>query len=240
MINFTLKQKKRFLSLLCLVFVSFAASSQNLWSCQSLSSDISKWNEIKTPFGSKNKKAATALCTTFGLNNSGKLSVDYVIQCEDSIGEEKIMNSVEAWLAELFPKADNSIIASNKNDHSVVVRGMSMGKVGEALDFVSMNTIRAAFEIEVYVKVNRVRVIMRSNEYKVTKTSNSNGAILERYSTAMANAFPFNQKSDHKDSYAMAYLNTYSNFFNYAGWLVNYLNANCTATTNSPTVSDDW
>lgn len=240
MIKFTLSTFKRMFLLLSLAMISLSASSQNKWSCESLAKDIAKWNEVKSAAGTKNKKTATALVQYFGLNNSGKLSVDYVIQCEDSIGEEKIMNSVEAWLAELFPKADNSIIASNKNDHSVVVRGMSMGKVGEALDFISMNTIRAAFEIEVYVKVNRVRVIMRSNEYKVTKTSNSNGALLERYSTAMANAFPFNQKSDHKDSYAMAYLNTYSKLFNYAGWLVNYLNANCTATSNSPTVGDDW
>ena len=160
---------RKLLMLSLLSLFSMFAYSQTEWTCKALSDDITKWNEIHKPLASKNKKAALALSNVFGVNKSGKLSVDYVILCNDSIGEAKIMNAVEAWIGELFPNANNDLLTSNKNDNSIVIRGMTLGKVGEATDFFSYNVINATLEVEIYVKVNRVRIIMRSNQYKVVK-----------------------------------------------------------------------
>lgn len=229
---------RKLIAILAFATFSICGFAQAGWSCQALTDDVARWNEIKAPVSSKNKKAAEALSKEFGLNSSGKLSVDYVIQCTDSIGEDRIMNAVEAWLAELFPNADNSLLASNKKNNSVVVRGMSLGKVGEAADLFSVSVINATFEVEIYVKVNRVRIIMRSNQYKVVKYMN--GSIVQNYTIAMSDTYPFNLKSDHKDSYAMAYINTYAAFFNDANWLVKYLNTNAVESSAPSAVGDDW
>lgn len=229
--------KKLFLTFL-LAVSSISSFAQAEWTCQTLTDDIAKWKELKAPFEGKNKKAAEALKVSFGLNSSGKLSADYVITCTDSIGEERIMNAVEAWLAEVFPNANNSLLASNKTSNSVVIRGMSLGKVGEAADIFSNNTISATFEIEVYAKANRVRVIMRSNQYTIVKTID--GKVVENYTTAMDSAYPFDPKSAHKDSYAMAYINTYEQFFSTTEWLVNYLNQNVQGAQGASSIGDDW
>ena len=229
---------RKLLMLSLLSLFSMFAYSQTEWTCKALSDDITKWNEIHKPLASKNKKAALALSNVFGVNKSGKLSVDYVILCNDSIGEAKIMNAVEAWIGELFPNANNDLLTSNKNDNSIVIRGMTLGKVGEATDFFSYNVINATLEVEIYVKVNRVRIIMRSNQYKVVKAMD--GKIVQNYTIAMSDTYPFYQQSDHKDSYAMAYINTFSKLINTSKWLVDYLNANVKEETKSSAVGDDW
>lgn len=230
---------KKIFAILALIAFSIDGFAQDKWSCQALTDDIAKWNKaMNSPIGKNNKKAAAVLSKTFGLNSSGRLSVDYIIHCTDSIGENRIMNAVEAWLGELFPNADNSLLASNKNENSVIVRGMTLGKVGEAEDVFSVSRVNATFEIEVYVKVNRVRVIMRANQYKVVKYTD--GEMTQNYTTAMSDTYPFNLKSNHKNSYAMAYIKTYSKLFNTAKWLIDYLNTNAADSSAPSVVDDDW
>lgn len=108
-----------------------------------------------------------------------------------------------------------------------------MKGVGQHAGFYSFTTINAAVKIFVEIKENRIRVTSKVSHYNLGSASIGS---VESGMKLIGDCFPFNEKGDHKDSYAMAYINCNANAMDKIRSLIDFLNNHA----DSPLEDDDW
>lgn len=104
-------------------------------------------------------------------------------------------------------------------------------------DLQTYNKINANIIFDIRFKPNRIRFSVKIQDYQVIKTG-SKGQLLQNKQVYVNNCFPLNPESDHKKSYAMAFINSNSKCLNYSNNYLDYLNRNIKQ--SQPTISEDW
>ena len=231
--------KRTFITLLFLVCFTLC-KAQLSFSCNQILVDTGKWNEIAAANKKDNVKWANAIkdAGTYKLNADGSLEYVYIIEASDSVDMKLLREKSFDYICYYF-KMDNESRANmvtNSEGDGVFFKGKFLN-IGEFDAFVATNHIHANMTFNIKFKPNRIRFSIKIEDYQVLKIS-SKGQVFENRNVYLSTTFPLNENSDHKKSYAMAFINGNSKCMNYAKYYVDYLNKHVVA--SSQEVNEDW
>lgn len=226
---------KIYFPIILMLFVCISGNAQ-VYTCEQLQKDIQSWNTLKN---SNNTKWATAIMNKgmYKTNIDGSFEYVYIFQTTDSVDIPTLRKIGFDFIEYVF-NIDNSIranVESNSPKDGVIFKGSVIG-VGEFLGFGEYNRINANVYFDIRFKPNRIRFSVKVQEYQVLKTSGA--ALVQNKIVYVKDCFPINQKSDHKKSYAMAFINSNSNCLNFAQRYLDYLNKHIKE--SQPTQVEDW
>lgn len=218
-----------------MLLVCISANAQ-VYTCEQLQKDIQSWNTLKT---SNNTKWATAIMNKgmYKTNVDGSFEYVYIFQTTDSVDIPTLRKIGFDYIEYVF-NIDNSTranIETNSPQDGVIFKGKVTG-VGEFVGLGEYNKINANVYFDIRFKPNRIRFSIKVQEYQVLKTSGA--ALVQNRIVYVKDCFPINQKSDHKKSYAMAFVNSNSNCLNFAHRYLDYLNKHIKE--SQPTKVEDW
>ena len=221
--------------IILMLFVCISGNAQ-VYSCEQLQKDIQSWNTLKN---SNNTKWATAIMNKgmYKTNIDGSFEYVYIFQTTDSVDIPTLRKIGFDYIEYVF-NIDNSTranIETNSPQDGVIFKGKVTG-VGEFFGFGEYNRINANVYFDIRFKPNRIRFSVKVQEYQVLKTSGA--ALVQNRIVYVKDCFPINQKSDHKKSYAMAFVNSNSNCLNFAHRYLDYLNKHIKE--SQPTKVEDW
>lgn len=231
----TIDMTARLISLLMMLFIGMRANAQ-VYTCEQLQSDIKAWNEIKN---SNNTKWANAIKEKglYKTNTDGSFEYVYILNTTDSVDIPTLRKISFDFLSYVFniSNATRADMETNSPEDGVIYKGKVAG-VGEFVGFGEYNKINANVHFDIRFKPNRIRFSVKVQEYQVIKTSGA--AILQNNIVYVKDCYPMNQNSDHKKSYAMAFINSNSNCLNFSKRFLDYLNKHIKE--KQPTVVEDW
>lgn len=226
---------KIYFPIILMLFVCISGNAQ-VYTCEQLQKDIQSWNTLKN---SNNTKWATAIMNKgmYKTNIDGSFEYVYIFQTTDSVDIPTLRKIGFDFIEYVF-NIDNSIranVETNSPKDGVIFKGSVIG-VGEFFGFGEYNRINANVYFDIRFKPNRIRFSVKVQEYQVLKTSGA--ALVQNKIVYVKDCFPINQKSDHKKSYAMAFINSNSNCLNFAQRYLDYLNKHIKE--SQPTQVEDW
>lgn len=224
------------LTLLSAIFLSNISFAQTL-TCEELNSDIEKWNSFKS---NNNDKWANAIKDNklYSMNSDGSFEYVYIMHSKDNLDIATLRKIGFDFINYYFPNIDNATRAdmeTNSPDNGVIFKGL-FTSLGEAVGVFSYSKINGNVFFDIRFKADRIRFSIKIQNYQVIKASN--GVIVKNYTQYVNNTYPLNQKSDHKKSYAMAFINANSECLNYASNFFNYVNKH--VAESQPTQLEDW
>ena len=212
------------------------AKSQ-VYTCVQLKEDIQSWNELKN---NNNTKWAIAIKEKglYKQNADGSFEYTYIMTTSDSVDIKTLRNISINYITYYFDMNNETRAAfeTNSPENGVLFTGMIPG-VGVYGGFADYNKINANIIFDIRFKPNRIRFSVKIQDYQVIKTG-SKGQLLQNKQVHVNNCFPLNSESDHKKSYAMAFINSNSKCLNYSNNYLDYLNRNIKQ--SHPTISEDW
>ncbi len=225
----------RFTILLCINFISIVLYGQQ-YTCEKLHADIRAWNSCTN---NNNTKWAKAILeqNAFEQNADGSFEYVYILNTSDSININTLRNLTFNYIGLNF-NIDNSVRAdmeTNSPDNGVIFQGKLIG-IGEYTGFAEYNKINGNIHFDIRFKPNRIRFSVKVQDYQVIKYFD--GILVENYTTLVKDTFPLNPDSNHKKSFAMAFINANSRCLKHANNYLEYLNKNIKVI--QATDLDDW
>lgn len=225
------------LLLLLLALINFNVTYGQTYTCPELSDAIAKWNSIKVD---NNTKWANAIKENklYQQNADGSFEYVYIMRCKDSLNVETLRKIGFDFINYYFPNIDNETRANmqtNSPKDGVFFKGKFAG-LGKFDSFFEYNKINGNVIYDIRFKADRIRFSIKVQNYQVLKYVKNN--LVQNYTEYVSNCFPLNPNSDHKKSYAMAFINANSNCLNYASNFLNYVNKN--VKESQPTETEDW
>lgn len=233
-IFFTLKKFFLIIMVLCLHHSNSLAQQ---FTCEKLNQDIAAWNSIV------NKKSETKWANDikdhgfYQQNADGSFEYVYIMNCTDSVDIATLRNISFNFIGYYFNmnNASRADMEANSPENGLIYQG-KLPKVGEYNSILEYNKINTNVKFDIRFKENRIRFSARIESYQVIKIVDN--TIVQNYQQYVKTTYPLNQNSDHKKSFANAFINTNSKLMNFAGKYIDYLNRNITSA--QPTVGDDW
>lgn len=216
--------------LTCILHWATSFAQETFWNCNKITDDLTAWNEFDQSYGS-NKKRAKELCKTFTLNSDGGIEQTYIIQGQKPVEREIIIGLIKKWIATNFTNNSNVIKECTENH---IRCQANWGKVAFYQVFIDCTIIQAQLEINIYIKEDRLKFVISTPHYILTSASGG----FETKVIAIANTFPYKKDSDHKESYSMAFLNTFSSTLTVSKNFITFLNAHIN--DNKKNDFDDW
>lgn len=214
----------KFILFLCFNFVCLNLCAQH-YVCEKLEADIEAWNACTNK--NSNTKWATAILGqgAFKQNVDGSFEYVYILNTNDSVNIKTLRDISFNYIALNF-NTDNALRAdmeTNSPDDGVIFQGKLVG-LGDYTGFASYSKINGNVYFDIRFKPNRIRFSVKIQDYQVIKYFD--GALVENYSVMVKDCFPINSESNHKKSFAMAFINANSKCLNYANSYLEYLNKN--------------
>ena len=170
-------------------------------------------------------------------NEDGSFEYVYIFKGDKEVKVETLRKIGFDYIAYYFnmDNATRADMVANSSEDAVFFQGKLLG-VGDYVGFGEYNKINANIIFDIRFKSDRVRFCVKIQNYQVIKTSGA--SILENKNAYVNDCFPLNPDSDHKKSYAMAFINSNSKCLNYANRFLEYLNKNVKKTEE--TIIEDW
>ena len=228
--------KSKIISIIALLFLMSMGAKAQVYTCEQLQEDIKSWNKLKN---SSNTKWANAIKDKgmYKTNTDGSFEYVYIFQTTDSVDIPTLRKIGFDFIEYVFNVGNSTRadIETNSPQDGVIYKGKVTG-VGEFVGFGEYNKINANVHFDIRFKPNRIRFSVKVQEYQVLKTSGA--ALVENRMVYVKDCFPINQNSDHKKSYAMAFVNSNSNCLNFANRYLDYLNKHIKE--SQPTNVEDW
>lgn len=226
----------RILLLFCLSFMCLALHAQH-YSCEKLEEDIKAWNLCTNK--KSNTKWANAILEqgAFKQNVDGSFEYVYIMNCTDSVDIKTLRNISFNYISVEF-NTDNALRAdmqTNSPEDGLIFQGKLL-TIGEFTGFAEYNKINGNVYFDIRFKPNRIRFSVKVQDYQVIKYFD--GVLVENYSVLVKNCFPINPESNHKKSYAMAFINANSKCLNFANRYLEYINKH--VKVSQPTDMEDW
>ena len=227
--------KARSIFLISMLFVSIILDAQ-VYTCEQISRDVQLWNSLKN---GNNTKWANAIKAKgmYKTNADGSFEYVYILHTTDSVDIPTLRKIGFDFIEYIF-NIDNSTradIETNSPQDGVIYKG-KIHRVGEFVGFGEHNIINANVYFDIRFKPNRIRFSVKVQEYQVLKTVGA--ALVENRIAYVKDCFPINQNSDHKKSYAMAFINSNSGCLNFSDKYLTYLNKHIKE--RQPTQVEDW
>lgn len=222
--------------LLALMLVMSISVKAQIYTCEQLQEDIKSWNMLKN---SNNTKWALAIRDKgmYKTNTDGSFEYVYILNTTDSVNISTLRKIGFDFIGYVFNigNSTRADIETSSPQDGVLYKGIVTG-VGEFVGFGEYNKINANVYFDIRFKPNRIRFSVKVQEYQVLKTSGA--ALVQNRMVYVKDCFPINENSDHKKSYAMAFVNSNSNCLNFAHRFMEYVNKHIKE--NQPTNIEDW
>lgn len=194
---------KRFISILIIGLVTtIGCFGQIEFNCDGIQKDNEIFNSTKV---SNNKKWAAAVLKAFPLSNDGNISYKYVITPSDTIDVDRAMTVTHNWFKQVFKNPEESIKDIDTVKH-VFTCVANYGDAAQLYGLAGATFIQCPIDLKVEISDNQIVVKMRARQYELRGVNYYTGAQAELISITAA--FPVNDKNGHKESYAMAFINT--------------------------------
>lgn len=209
---------KKIITLLATSLLAVMSSlAQINFSCDEIQKATDQFNSSKV---SNNKKWATAVLKLFPLSNDGNISYKYTIVASDTIDVDRAMTVTHNWFKQIFKKPEEAI----KDIDTVKHVFTCVANYGDAAQFYGMagaTFIQCPIDMKVEIYETKIVIKMRARQYELRGVNYYTGA--QKELIGIDAAFPVNDKNGHKESYAMAFINTNSRCINackeYFTWL---------------------
>lgn len=205
--------------------------------CPQITEDINKWNAIKNPNNNTKWAKAIRQNNLYTLSEDGGLEYVYILQCDQDVDIEVLRQLSFDYVMHYF-NMDNGARAdmiANSTETSVYFKG-KLNRIGSYVGFGEYNCINADIVFDIRFKPNRIRFSAKILDYRVIKTSGA--SVLEDRVVVIKNTYPLFDLSDHKKSFAMAFINANSNCLNYANNYLEYINTNIKKIQQK--IDEDW
>lgn len=207
----------RRLLFICLLFICTTAFSQS-YTCPQFEQDLASWQSLAKKYKKNgNKTWAKMASQTFKLNQDKCIEYKYIIQGKDSFNIADMEDYLANWIQLEFRNSQPFV---DKINHNIEVKGILRG-VGRHIGFYSATTINSELTANITLKEDRMRIVVKIPHY-ILGAANLGG--IESQTKIIGDCYPFNEKGDHKDSYAMAYINLCANAFGKVDSLLKFLN----------------
>jgi len=228
--------KSKIISILALTLLMSMGAKAQVYTCEQLQEDIKSWNQLKS---GNNNKWANAIKDKgmYKTNADGSFEYVYILHTTDSVDITTLRKIGFDYIEYAFniSNSTRADIETNSPKDGVIFKGEVNG-VGEFVGFGEYNKINANIYFDIRFKPNRIRFSVKVQEYQVLKTSGA--ALVENRLVYIKDCYPINEKSDHKKSYAMAFVNSNSKCLNFAYGYLDYLNKHIKE--SQPTIVEDW
>lgn len=224
--------------IILLAFTIFTNSNSQEFTCESLSNDITQWNNLAAKYKSNNKKWAEAILKEklYNFNSDGSFEETFIFESNDSVNIETLKDLTINFFEYYFnlnneSRADLEIISNN----SGVNFSGTIKKVGEFTGLYVYNLVNAKIRFSIRFKPNKIKFAVKIESYHVVKSSTS--GIIQNKIVYVNECYPINEQSDHKQSYAMAFINSNSQLTNWAVKYKDYINKHLKEKNE---VEEDW
>lgn len=209
---------KRIISLIAISFLAVMSSfAQIIFTCDDIQKATEQFNLTKV---SSNKKWATAVLKSFPLSNDGNISYKYTIVASDSIDVDRAMTVTHNWFKQIFKNPEEAIKDIDTVKHTFTCVA-NYGDAAQLYGMAGATFIQCPIDMKVEIYDTQIVIKMRARQYELRGVNYYTGA--QKNLIGIAAAFPINDKNGHKESYAMAFINTNSRCINackeYFTWL---------------------
>lgn len=212
--------------------------SQN-FSSYKVSEDYNKLLELKKKFGRNNQKWALALNDEFGVDKNGAIHLDYVIESDTTFDISTAMECSLKYFEYAF--SNKSSIKRCDYEAGVIIGSGKYYNIGQyninAIYYAKTVKIHAEVDIIIRFKEGKIRIEAMIRHFNLI----SGDSLMQGNNTlvTIANAFPCNPKSDNKNAYAMAFINSFANCYGMIVDYVKFMNNNYKDSITIDT-NDDW
>ena len=221
------------LFLFCVLALSGKAQ---VFSCEQIQKDVDSWNQIKK---SNNVKWAESIRDNelYKTDADGSLEYVYILTTTDSVEISKLRKIGFEFIQYYFNTSNSTVadMESNSPSDGVIFSG-HISKVGEHSGLGTYNRINASVRFDIRFKPDRVRFSVKIQHYQVIKSTAQ--GVIQNDIVSLSNCFPINPNSEHKKSFAMAFINSNSKCLNYSKGFLNYLNKHIKEQQTSTV--EDW
>jgi len=226
--------KKRIFLFIALLLNAIRGVAQT-FECPKVYEDAKVWNSVK---GSDTKRAVELKDKgIYKMDVNGSFEYVYIMTTTDSLSIPTMRKIGFDFIARHFnvSNATRADIETSSPDDGIIFKGF-IPKIGGYNSGFEYNQVDASIYLDIRFKPNRVRFAIKVEDYKVLKLSSV--TVSSSKQVYVSDCFPINENSDHKKSYAMAFLNANSKCMNYAYFFLDYLNKNIKQ--QQSTNVDDW
>ena len=203
--------------------------------CPKIFEDAKIWNSVK---GSDTKRAIELKNKgIYKMDVNGSFEYVYIMTTTDSVSIPTMRKIGFDFIARYFnvSNATRADIETSSPENGIFFKGF-IPKIGSFNSGFEYNQVDASIYLDIRFKPNRVRFAIKVEDYKVLKLSSV--TVSGTKQVYVSDCFPIKEDSDHKKSYAMAFLNANSKCMNYAYFFLDYLNKNIKQ--QQPTNIEDW
>lgn len=204
---------------LLIAFIATINTNAQSFSMEEFNNDMKTWNDIAANYKSKtsNKKWAREAAKTFKLNDDGVIKTQYVFTADGTFDKKEMNRKINEFI-----KLNYQNVEPIADTDSLITFNFFHKNIANFVGFVTVTHISAKKQTAIEIKDNRIRVTITFYHY--TLWSGNQYGTIQNGIIAPINSYPFNEKSDHKESYSQAYINTMSKTLNDINNLINYLN----------------
>lgn len=173
----------------------------------------------------------------YKLNADGSLEYVYIIESSDSVSTKILRENTFDFISYYFKMNNESRanMVTNSEGDGVFFQG-KFKEIGAFNGILEFNTIHANMVFNIKFKPNRIRFSLKIEDYQVLKTG-TKGEVYQNRNVYLKDTYPLKEKSDHKKSYAMAFVNGNIKSMEFAKTYVEYLNKHF---ASSQKVDEDW
>lgn len=222
---------KKLLFIFIGLLISVNCFSQVNFKCEQLENDFNKWQELAKQYKSKgNKKWSKEVIKIWPLNSDNAIQWQYVITIDSVISIADYEDYIGEWIKTEYQYA---IPQYDKVNHTIKLTAQ-MTNIGQSNGLFSYTSISAEQELIINLKENKIRITLITRHYRVANASLGG---VNTPLTGISNAYPYNEKSDYKDAYAMAFININSNELSKCKSFLSFLNRHINDINND---KDNW
>ena len=202
--------------------------SDSVFSSSAFEKDRKEWKALAKKYDYNDWRWANKASKQFPLNPDGAIECTYVIYGSRSIGVPELKDLCVKWFDISFVRAKN--VVEDIGDNYIKAHGIYSNIVNFKW-LTSTVSIDAPVDVNIYIKDNRVKIQLVVQHYEMVSSSTFNGG--ESGVNNISSCYPFNRKSNHKDSYSSAYVNVYTDNLDKIDSFIKYLNIH----TKGPIIS---
>lgn len=229
----------KYLAILFFCLLGLSGKAQ-VYTCEQIQKDVDSWNQIKK---TNNVKWAETIRDKglYKTDSDGSLEYVYILTTTDSVDISTLRKIGFDYIKHYFniSNSTQANMESNSPADGVIFTGI-IEKIGDHSGFATYNKINASIHFDIRFKPDRVRFSVKIQHYQVIKVAaNSRAtAVVQNDIVNLSNCFPINPNSEHKKSFAMAFVNANAECLNYSHGFLNYLNKHIKE--KQPSAIEDW
>lgn len=204
--------------ILILLLQTVFCFAQN-FECPEYKSDVAKWNKMKT----SNKAWAKKVLAEFPLNVDGQIAFKYTIKNSPNKSVDELMSMAQGFIKQNFNLEKGAQMKIDTISNICYAEGR-WSNVGQIMGLYNSASVNA--EVKVRIKNFNDSIIfeVKVPHYILGSVDLFKGKLESRL-LSPGEAYPAKASSDHKNTYAQAFINCHAYSLNTVSNFLSYLNS---------------